>query len=198
MLAYRVRTSAQKTLGRHLTVCLYSIGTVALVFVAMYGKAPLDESEQSGARRGLNEARFERSSSRRLEIWTTALEGAWRDDPLGVGPKGLTAQGLLTEADGTPGSGVHSDAIGWLVERGVIGFAGIALLLYRVFRWGPPGGVVRTVIVGALVAGLFRSTLNFRHLWIVLALSVVADSAIAIAGRQGDRERSAFASPGVM
>jgi hypothetical protein len=118
--------------------------------------------------------RFERSGDTRLQLWTQALD-AYADEPLGIGPDGVRSRkvaiwrGNILE--------IHSDSLGYLVERGVIGLIGFIGLWVTLIRLGRKGGLARVLIAGMLVQGLFRETMHYRHMWLFLALAFALDYA---------------------
>jgi hypothetical protein len=54
----------------------------------------------------------------------------------------------------------------------VIGLVGLWVTIWRRTE---RGGLAHLLIVGVLVAGLFRETMHYRHLWLLLALGVALD-----------------------
>lgn len=152
---------------------------VVLIFVAIFGlfvSAPgvdglptIDEWNVTGV---LNQERFERSQGSRAEIWGKAL-AAYAETPWGVGPDGVAKReiakyrGLALE--------IHADGLGYLVERGIPGIIGFVGLWIAIWRSTKPGGIAHVLIVGALVQGLFRETMHYRHLWLLIAVAAVFD-----------------------
>lgn len=123
---------------------------------------------------GLDGDRYERSSTSRFDMWSDALS-LFAADPRGVGPAQVREQGLVKVAGMS--AEVHSDPIALLVESGPLGLAGIAYLVWLLTQSAPAGGMTRALLAGALVASLTRSTFNYRHMWIMLALALVSDQA---------------------
>lgn len=114
-------------------------------------------------------SRYDRSSSARLEGWVAGLElvpGA----PQGYGP-GAAANGLVLDRF----IEFHNDYVSYLVERGVLGLVGLLGLLLVLWRRGRPGGDARMLMVAFAVGSLTRETLNYRHLWLMLALLLVIE-----------------------
>ncbi len=122
-----------------------------------------------GASSTLSSSRFERSSSGRIYIWSQALVAA-KDHPLGVGPDGLHNRGFITRF-----REAHNLYVAFLAERGILGLAGLLLLGLALWRHAPPGGMARAALLAFAVANLFRETLHYRHMWLVLALLLVID-----------------------
>jgi hypothetical protein len=124
----------------------------------------------------ISEGRFERSRETRAEIWGKSFD-QFTKSPGGVGPDGVRNRQIAArEVSGvvrTPE--IHADALGYLVERGILGVIGLVGLWITIWRRTAPGGLAHLMIVGILVAGLFRETMHYRHLWLLLALSVALD-----------------------
>jgi O-antigen ligase len=121
----------------------------------------------------INSTRFAKSKGSRFELWSDDLR-AWSQEPLGLGPAGILHR-QVSILFGVPLE-VHNDVLSFLVERGVvgaIGFIGFWVALWRVAR---RRGLARLMLLTILVAGLFRETMHYRHLWLLLALAYVYDS----------------------
>lgn len=170
MLAVIVFRSLKRSTA-FLTIALILLAIVWL-FVARPGNDSLPSIEEWAPKDVLSEERLERSQGSRTEIWGLAID-AWIDEPWGVGPDGVKQReiavynGLALE--------VHADALGYLVERGPLGLIGFVGLWYAIWRSTKPGGLAHLLIVGALVQGLFRETMHYRHLWLLVALAAVID-----------------------
>ncbi len=111
----------------------------------------------------LNDTRFERSSSGRFEIWGEALT-AWKQEPFGLGPNGSANRNVAHL--GTDSLQVHNDVLSYLVERGPIGLLGLIGFWVVVWRAARRRGLARLMIIAVLVAGLFRVTMHYRHVWL--------------------------------
>lgn len=165
-----------RALTRYTAILAAGLAILAIVglFLATPQAADLVPSDGSSwsLSETISEDRFDRSQSGRLQIWGQALE-AWVDSPLGVGPDGVrqrkvaSLNGFFLE--------IHSDPLGYLVERGIIGLIGFVGLWVTLFRIARKRGVARVLIIGLLVSGLFRETMHYRHLWLLLALAFAID-----------------------
>ena len=152
---------------------------VALIFVAIFGlfvSAPgvdgLPSIKDWNVSEVISEERFERSQGSRAEIWGKAI-AAYAETPWGVGPDGV-AKRELAEYRGIALE-IHADALGYLVERGILGVIGYIGLWVTIWRSTRPGGIAHVLIVGVLVQGLFRETMHYRHLWLLVGLAAVFD-----------------------
>jgi O-antigen ligase len=154
------------------------VGLTALIVVGgMYLFSPQPEVETKEGRWEvsgvISEDRFDRSSGSRTRIWSTALE-AYADSPLGLGPNGDRYRNVYVGRNGQPVE-VHSDPLGFLVERGVIGLVGLVGLVVVLWRAGTPYGLTRVVMVGIIAQGLFRETIHYRHMWLGLVIALLYD-----------------------
>ncbi len=120
----------------------------------------------------ISEERFDRSQTGRLEQWGQAFD-VFEASPFGVGPDGarqrqlFKLKGFFLE--------IHSDPLGYLVERGLIGFVGFVGLWATLFAIARKRGLARVLIVGIVVSGVFRETMHYRHMWALLALGFAID-----------------------
>jgi len=135
-------------------------------------------------------ARVEHSSETRGRIWER-LEHRLAEHPLGIGPGNSSAGDVEIgerERKGTLHSKeAHSDYLGYTVERGPLGvaglLAGLAILAVRLLRarraldarTGDPrrGAAMHAACLGAFAALAVQSTvieqLHFRHVWWLVA-----------------------------
>jgi O-antigen ligase len=128
------------------------------------------------------------SSSQRTVLIQESLQLYATDGPLGAGPG--TTKTLLMERGYAYAKEAHDDFLASLVERGLIGVVGIAVLVAgavlrtgRVLR-GPPRGwpeLPRPVgLVAALgaaaLAGTYYEVLHFRYVWLLLAFTAAVAS----------------------
>ena len=138
-------------------------------------------------------SRFSRTSYARSTLWKTGLD-IFIKNPLGygIGPAGFKEVGpeIGPEVGGIEFThkkrGLHNDWLSFLVERGVIGFLGMVLLLGAIAKM--LFGTLKTVsskrellwIIG--LSGMFVFTLafsfthevlHFRHVWCSFALIAV-------------------------
>ena len=118
---------------------------------------------------GLSAARLDRSGSTRFKVWEDAIDN-FTAHPLGTGPGSSRDLSLLALATET-----HNEPLSYLSERGIIGFAGLALLWVTVWRFTRRGGLARALFCGYLAASLFRETMHYRHWWLFLPLAMVFD-----------------------
>ena len=135
--------------------------------------------------------RMSHSSESRQRIWQN-LESDYSRSPLGIGPGNSTLQtvaiGDRERPDSFQSKGAHNDYLGYAVERGPLGLAGLLLLIAQAFtlvlrsrerlnrRMGGarPGGIVMASLLGVLVGTTFHSMviekLHFRHFWAIVAI----------------------------
>jgi O-antigen ligase len=174
-----------------------AVGVVGLVLAAalLAGWAHSEWKWGEGAMRGLGHGSFfgrmAHSSESRQRIWQQ-LRVAYARSPLGIGPGGsssLTVPIGEREREGSLQSKEsHNDYLGYAVERGPLGLAGLLLLTGQVFvrvlrgrariaeragrRWG---SALWPAFLGALVATMVHSTviekLHFRHFWMLMAMA---------------------------
>jgi|RhiMethySRZTD1v2_1073278.scaffolds.fasta_scaffold100473_3 O-antigen ligase/polysaccharide polymerase Wzy-like membrane protein len=141
--------------------------------------ATISAAQQQGGTFQNSLGRSNRSLNGRITLWTQGLqETAGRGNELfGVG---------AGEAKYTVDyKSLHNDIIAYLVERGIFGLFGLAVLYWLVFRQAirvlGPRGPVGFHALGAAVFANFafsmtHQTLHFRHVWLLLALIWAATS----------------------
>ena len=142
---------------------------------------------------GLSQQRLDKSGEGRKVIWLDGLR-ALQADPLGIGPGGFKPLSIHTKVVNgeLDSSEIHHDMIGYVVERGYVGLLGLFALLRVLWSAGRKRGTVRGLMLMNAVAGLFRETLHFRHLWIFMALAVASELTDAgprisrVAGRRSE------------
>ncbi len=164
-----------RAIERHtLMLTVFLIGMVVAGALLIF--APRSEvetrSEAWEVKGVISEERFEKSQGSRFERWGPAFE-AFADEPWGLGPNGVANR---LEVDGRAFE-VHSEPIGFLVERGILGVIGLLGFVVVVWRAAPRFGVTRLLFAACLVAGLFRETIHYRHMWMFLALAMAVDHA---------------------
>ena len=93
---------------------------------------------------------------------------------MGVGPAGVVNRKIAL-LNGQPLQ-VHDDMLSFLVERGPIGLIGLIGLWVVIWRCAKPRGIARLMIVSLFVASLFRQTMHYRHMWLLLALALAYDN----------------------
>lgn len=111
---------------------------------------------------GLSTDRLGRSSDGRFQKWVEGLLVLERQ-PTGVGPGSVDALALSNNE-------LHNEPLAFLVERGPLALLGLGLFYLVLWLAARPGGVARMLIIGFVVASLFRETSHYRHLWLGLAL----------------------------
>lgn len=146
---------------------LVVVGAVGYAFI----RTSLETGQTVGATSTLNSARLARSGSGRLYIWQQALTAAWHH-PLGVGPDGLHNRGVITRF-----REAHNLYVAFVAERGLIGLLGLLLVGFLLWRHAPAGGMGRAALLAFAAANLVRETFHYRHMWLALALVLVADHA---------------------
>jgi len=148
-----------------MAVRLLAVVTVGVVM--LLGATNVSVSDVNA---GINPARFTRSSSAREQLWSEAISVALAH-PLGVGPGGFAARHDL----GKPNQFlVHNDYLEILVDGGLLGLIGFAGLIIALWRATRTATAARALLLGFGTAAIFRDTINFRHLWLVLALAVAS------------------------
>lgn len=130
---------------------------------------------------GFNSNRFNRSGGVRFELWQEAIDRL-PDTPWGAGPGSV--RGLTLNSQGPD---ISNEPLQYLVERGVIGLAGLLLLWFVLLRMSPAGSAARALILAYIFGEIFRETIRYRHLGIFFAIALVA--AELQARRVGPRER---------
>jgi hypothetical protein len=163
---------------------------VAVVaFVAFSGVVDSALQSREATRTGLGENRFEKSSTGRLQRYGIGLQLA-AEHPFGIGPGGA-----LYEDAALGDHELHNDPLAYLVERSALGFLGLVGFVVTLWRRMPRGGVARTMLGIVMVGSLVRETLNYRHVWIMLALALVFDWRQRVQhGRSSATDESAQAS----
>lgn len=145
-----------------------------LIGIGIAARQVVGEEFDAGA--GFSSERLGRSGDTRLAIWNAGLSVV-DDHPLGAGPGSAAALNLTTTDEDNIrfGTELHSDPLGLLVENGLLGLVAVIAIGTVIWRATPPGGIARTLIVGLGVGSFVRETINFRHLWIGLAIAVALD-----------------------
>ena len=186
-----------------LVVLIWAVLVGGLGFVAKSAVTAELKTENSAANQGLSQKRLDKSGTGRKDIWLDGIH-ALQKDPLGIGPGGFKPLGIHTKiVNGELDTAeIHHDFIGYLVERGYIGVLGLLLLYVTLWRAGSKRGVARGLLLMNLVAGQFRETLHFRHLWLFIALALAAEiteSAPKVhrSGRSAARALAAGSAPGM-
>jgi O-antigen ligase len=175
IILYWLRTGAFNR--AKLVAVLLIIAIIGLVIYPQFAKVPNLFS------------RFNRSSYTRIESWKTGLD-TFIKSPLGygIGPAGFKEVG--PEVKGLRSKpkkhALHNDWLSFLVERGVIGFLGMVLLigtitkmLFQTLRTesSKRESLWITALFGMLIFTLSFSftheVLHFRHVWCLFVLIAV-------------------------
>lgn len=171
-----------------------SLAVSALLVVAglpRFDLADIDAiSEQ--ARAGVlsdSVGRVGRSLTGRLGLWSAAVAKTGPQAAVGIGPG--TAKEELQISNGTVSSkgtirfhSLHNDFLAFLIERGVLGLAGL-LALYALLLWrslhttadGPPSvgmAALGAAVIANAADSLFHETWHFRHTIVLFALAWIA------------------------
>jgi len=115
---------------------------------------------------GLN--RYDRSSEGRLSIWGDALK-TWYERPLGLGIGNFSDPDLQL----TVAPEAHNDYISSLVEMGIVGPLAIGAICLSIAMMG--GLRTRTMVVFYLVSAISHNSINFRHIWVFMAICCAYD-----------------------
>ncbi len=153
--------------------------------------------------------RLPKSVDERAVIWSAGFK-SFRDNPMGtgIGPAGFNEVGFVSGGYWGVGRRIslHSDYLSFLVERGVLGFAGLAAFLLSVgamllegiratrsernLLWWLGLGAMFVFI---LIDAASHEVLHYRHVWLAFGL-IAAQSRIAQDGRR-DRVPTSGARP---
>ncbi|MCC5951649.1 MAG: O-antigen ligase family protein [Acidimicrobiia bacterium] len=175
---------AVRRLGRTGVVTLMIVGSMgALVFllVATTASEPEDVDELTAQEEtqidlgvGFNQERFDRSRGSRMHLWAENLEllAAY---PMGVGPNGVAHRDLFDDPREEIRHWAHADLINFMVHRGPLGLIGLVGLWVALWKFTLPYGLARLMFAAIVVAGLFRDTVHFRHVWLFFALAIAID-----------------------
>jgi hypothetical protein len=151
-------------------------GALALLALAVASGARF--LPQQGESTGYNAAHLERTTTGRVDLWGAAVDQIV-ETPWGIGPG--SSRNLEVLREGTDSTETHSEPLAFLAERGALGLLGLVALWATLWRFAVPGGVGRAMIASLVVASLFRETSHYRHLWVLLALVVAYERAVAAA-----------------
>jgi len=183
--AARTREQLMGLVGGGLLLVTVALGvTVALLGVPRLSLAEvsaLAAREREGAF-AENLGRLDRGTRARLELWDSGFRGAGSRLAVGLGPG--EAIDVVVNAKGRNQS-LHNDVIAYLIERGVLGLAGILVLYGALLRWGgrlllAEGRGPATMrglgagVAANLLMSMSHETMHFRHVWVLFALCWVA------------------------
>jgi O-antigen ligase len=174
-----VAVGLYRVVGRQVTALAVVVVSTAILLVLLFGVSVQVEPDEStlDVNRTVNPQRFERSRDGRLQLWSEGID-AWSESPLGVGPDGVKSRTIGVRGGAKESGGayeIHADALGYLVERGIIGLVGYFGLWITLWRSDSRRGIGRALITALLVAGLFRETMHYRHAWLLLAVAFALD-----------------------
>lgn len=162
---------------RHLVRALL---VAVFAFIALSGVVTNVLASNEATQSGLGENRLDKSSTGRLERWSVGLQIA-AEHPFGIGPGGAQYEAAaLGEHE------LHNDPLAYLVERSVVGLVGLVGFVIVLWRRMPRSGAARVLLGIVMVGSLVRETLNYRHVWIILAIALVVDAKFWLtSGRSG-------------
>jgi len=199
--AARSREQLMALAGAGLLVLTLALGVVvSVVGIPRFGLADVNAiaaRERNGAFAD-NLGRLDRGTRVRLQLWDSGFRGAGSRLAVGLGPG--EAIDVTVNAKGGHQS-LHNDFIAYLIERGVLGLAGLVVMYGAFLRWGgfllmAEGRGPATMrglgagVASNLVMSMSHETMHFRHVWVLFALCWVAATVVA------DRQRGAAPSPG--
>lgn len=168
---------AFRALTRSTAILAVGLALLAIVglFLATPSAADLVPDDSGGSWEispTISEDRLDRSGDSRVDLWSQGFE-AYLQSPLGLGPDGVKQRQVAVYRGHA--LEIHSDAIGYLIERGVLGLIGFVGLWVTLFRLARKGGLARVLMAGMIVQGMFRETMHYRHGWLLLALAFALD-----------------------
>lgn len=173
-----VAVGLYRVVGRQVVALAIVVVSLFALVVLLFGFEVQIEADESTleVNETVNPDRFDRSRDGRLELWRNGFD-SWTERPMGVGPDGVKQReiGIRTTNAKKGAYEIHADALGYLVERGVIGIVGYLGLWITLWRVAERRGVARALIISLLAAGLFRETMHYRHGWLLLAVAFAMD-----------------------
>jgi O-antigen ligase len=122
--------------------------------------------------------RLDQSVEARLRLWTNGWKAAGPRVAVGIGP----GEARELEIDGYRlRNSLHSDYVGFLIERGVLALTAYLALCCLLLGWGARLAIRGTVlgragwalggaVLANLVLGGSHDTFHFRHMWLLYAL----------------------------
>lgn len=143
------------------------MAVIPLLLVVMLGYVVYTNTRDGQTTSGLNSSRFNRSSGVRYDLWQEAIDKL-PDTPWGAGPGSV--RGLTLNSKGPD---ISNEPLQYLVERGVIGLAGLLLLWWVLLRLSPSGSSARALVLAYIFGEIFRETIRYRHLGIFFAIALV-------------------------
>jgi O-antigen ligase len=179
-----------------IALVLGTLGLAGLVMAAgipRLGLAEVDTVSQEAKGGALDNSvgRAGKSSAGRLGLWSEAVTRAGPRVIVGVGPGEAKHELEISNGTINPKTGalstqsMHSDFLGFLIERGIVGFSGLLLLyaalLRRVWRMLVVGrhrrigvAALGAAVVANAAHSLFHETFHFRHTMVLFGLLWVA------------------------
>jgi O-antigen ligase len=190
------RTAGQARGLAGVALLLAALGLAGLVVAAGVPQPSLADvstvsRQAKGGTLGNSVGRADKSFAGRLALWSEAVVKTGPRAIVGVGPGEAKSEleisnGSVNRKTGTLTThSLHSDFLGFLIERGILGLAGL-LLLYaalarragRVLVAGRRRGIGVAALGAAVVANaadsLFHETFHFRHVIVLFGLLWVA------------------------
>jgi len=128
---------------------------------------------------GLN--RYNRSSQGRLSIWGDAIR-TWYERPLGLGIGNFSDPSLQL----TVAPEAHNDYVSSLVEMGILGPLAIGGICISIAMMG--GLRSRTMVVFYLVSAISHNSINFRHIWVFMAICFAYDVLPQLQTEEGNKK----------
>jgi O-antigen ligase len=195
------RTTRQVQALAGVALLLGALGLVGLVVAAGVPRLSLAHvntvsEDAKGSVLHNSVGRAGKSFAGRLNLWSEAVTRAGPRAVVGVGPGEAKGELQISSGALNPKTGavsthsMHSDFLGFLIERGILGVAGLLLLYAALLR-----RVWRVLLVGrhhrigvaalgiAVVANaahsLFHETFHFRHVIVLFGLLWVAAELVA-------------------
>jgi O-antigen ligase len=165
------------------TLLAVALASTLVLIVGRAYHADIRAQDSSNAVLRNSLGRGTRSSDTHSEQLRQVVDLYWKEGPLGSGP--ATTKQLLSATGAAQVKEAHDDYEATLVERGLVGMVGLALLIggvvYRVTHIGrrpsalTEGGYRSSApLVGAVAAigfsSIFHEVLHFRHVWALFGL----------------------------
>ncbi len=172
VLGWRMMAKGSAVLAA-LLVVLFGVGLFVVSSFVTTGSSGLNTRVPNISGTGISQSRFNRSQGERFTLWSQDIND-WLEHPFGVGPAGVVNRKIAL-LNGGPLQ-VHDDLLSFLVERGPIGVIGLVGLWVVIWRAGRPRGLARLMVLALFVASLFRQTMHYRHVWLLLALALAFDN----------------------
>jgi O-antigen ligase len=163
-----------------LTVALVAAVVVTLNGLPRVGISDVEAmavTQQQGAFK-YSLGRLDQSVEARLRLWTNGWKAAGPQVVVGIGP----GEARELELDGYRlRNSLHSDYVGFLIERGVLALIAYLALCCLLLGWGARlairgtalgrgGWTLGGAVPANLVLGGSHDTFHFRHMWLLYAL----------------------------